>query len=125
MSADIGTCYFCGLKPIAETLSVAQLATLGVTLVCVVGAQKLASDDAERPLAKEWLQQVKAAGIHTRCGFSDAISKEEARQTFRTMVALGVNELGCGREHTHHTTHIHPLLFSVLFGVYGLFPHNR
>ena len=74
-----------------------ELITLGVTLVCVVGAQALAGDDVERPLAKLWFAGVKAAGIHTRCGFSDTIPKEQARHTFRTMVAMGIDELGCGR----------------------------
>jgi tRNA G46 methylase TrmB len=38
-----------------------------------------------------------AAGLDTRCGFSDSLSKDEANQTFERMVAMGVVEVGCGR----------------------------
>ena len=44
-----------------------------------------------------WLGEAVAAGLDTRCGFSDSLSKEDARQTFERMVAMGVVEVSCGR----------------------------
>jgi len=49
------------------------------------------------PPAQAWLEEAVAAGLDTRCGFNDSLSKEEAQQTFERMVEMGVVEVGCGR----------------------------
>jgi glycerophosphoryl diester phosphodiesterase len=98
--SSIGTCYFIGTNETTANLPVATLVgQLGVSLVCVVGAQKLALGPApERAEAAAWLAQAREQGLQTRCGFADTISKEQARITFSVMVdELGVEEVSCGR----------------------------
>ena len=51
----------------------------------------------ERAAAAAWMQTAVAEGLDTRCGFSDALDKGKARETFEAMVGMGVEEVGCGR----------------------------
>ena len=51
----------------------------------------------EKRAASEWLGQAVAAGLDTRCGFSDSLDKSEARRLFESFAGMGVQEIGCGR----------------------------
>ena len=99
VSDTIGTCYFMPPSAAERTLSPTTLAEeLGVTLVCVVGGERVAFGAAdEYAAASEWLGQAVAAGLDTRCGFSDSLDKSEARKLFESFAEMGVQEIGCGR----------------------------
>lgn len=50
-----------------------------------------------RAAEPEIIAAAKAAGLQVRCGFADNMSYEESRAIFERMVAMGVDEISCGR----------------------------
>ncbi len=50
-----------------------------------------------RAAIPEVIREARSQGLQVRCGFADNMSYEESFEIFKNMVAMGVDEVSCGR----------------------------